>query len=111
MFTEKERKIIKLLLCCPDINIGKYYGKIWRVWSNPVTVPYVHAIDFPLNRVMTSLAGKVLDKLEKQGILVSEISAKEYEVQFALGVADHHKYNFSVQGREILEKLFEDEIL
>jgi len=100
VFTEKDRKIIRSLLnLFPLLSFCKYYCKgdiLWHVFGG--------SFYFENNSYIQS----TFNKLEKLGIVISDMSEQEYRIQFALGTIKNWEFYIPTKSREILEKLYED---
>jgi len=108
VFTDKDRKIIKILLERPWVKIYKYHFSKTTAWElSSAEVPLAGGA----RGYQSFTVGDTLNKLEKLGFIKSDISDKEFKIQFALGITKAHMYYVPEKSLEILKKLFEGELL
>ena len=102
VFTNKDRMIIKILLdpFMSDRKIYKYCCKEFLFWSISIDDVETYYGD--------SFVKNTLNKLEKLGIIVSDMSEQEYRMQYALGTIKNWEFYIPTKSHEILEKLYED---
>jgi len=101
VFTDKDRKIIKILLERLWVKIYKYHFSKTTAWE----------LADGARGYQSFTVGDTLNKLEKLGFIKSDISDKEFKIQFALGITKAHMYYVPEKSLEILKKLFEGELL
>jgi len=88
-FTKEQRLMIDFLRGKPDLTIrAERWGySIGRYILNHSTKPYWHH-----EEPMWVYGSETIKCLIRKGVLITELSSKEFEVQKALGTMDHKIY-------------------